>query len=138
MATRAAAAGELVGHAGELLLQPSIPTTSWRKAGSGVLPVQLHRQDDVFVDVEHGHQVVVLKDEADVPPAEDGQLFVVHGVQGLAPTVTVPLVGGVQPTHQVEEVDLPEPEVPTTATNSPSSTVKFTPSRARVRLGSVP
>ena len=35
-------------------------------------------------------------------------------------------------------VDLPLPEVPTTATNSPSSTEKFTPSRARVMFGSVP
>ena len=35
-------------------------------------------------------------------------------------------------------VDLPLPEVPTTATNSPCSTVKFTPSIARVMFGSVP
>ena len=35
-------------------------------------------------------------------------------------------------------VDLPLPDVPTTATNSPSSTEKFTPSRARVMFGSSP
>jgi putative ABC transport system permease protein len=42
----------------------------------------------------------------------------------------------------VEENDIETlkglPEVPTTATNSPSFTEKFTPSRARVIFGSVP
>ena len=40
--------------------------------------------------------------------------------------------------YKRQNVDLPLPEVPTTATNSPCSTVKFTPSRARVMFGSVP
>ena len=39
---------------------------------------------------------------------------------------------------EASNVDLPLPEVPTTATNSPCSTVKFTPLRARVIFGSVP
>ena len=49
-------------------------------------------------------------------------------------TVTVPEVGRSSPPSMCSSVDLPEPEVPTTATNSPFSTLRFTPSRARTSV----
>ena len=56
----------------------------------------------------------------------------------LSRTKTLPEVGISSPPIMCSRVDFPEPDVPTTATNSPSSTDKVTPSRARVMLGSVP
>ena len=52
----------------------------------------------------------------------------------LSRTATLPDVGVSNPPIMCSSVDFPEPEVPTTATNSPSSTEKSTPSRARVRF----
>ena len=45
-------------------------------------------------------------------------------------TRTEPPVGRSSPPSMWSRVDLPEPEVPTMATNSPFSTVRSTPSRA--------
>ncbi len=53
-------------------------------------------------------------------------------------TTTLPEVGMSNPPIMFSRVDLPLPEVPTTATNSPCSTERLTPSRARVIFGSVP
>ena len=53
-------------------------------------------------------------------------------------TVTVPPVGRSRPPSIWSRVDLPEPEVPTTATNSPFSTVRSTPSRARTSVSPAP
>ena len=56
----------------------------------------------------------------------------------LPSTVTVPPVGRSRPPSMWSRVDLPEPEVPTTATNSPFSTVRSTPSRARTSVSPEP
>ena len=48
----------------------------------------------------------------------------------LPSTVTAPEVGRSSPPSMWSSVDLPEPEVPTMATNSPCSTLRSTPSRA--------
>ena len=56
----------------------------------------------------------------------------------LPSTVTVPEVGRSRPPSIWSRVDLPEPEVPTTATNSPFSTVRSTPSRARTSVSPEP
>ena len=53
-------------------------------------------------------------------------------------TMTLPEVGVSRPPIILRRVDLPLPEVPTTATNSPCSTERLTPSRARVMFGSLP
>ena len=45
-------------------------------------------------------------------------------------TMTVPLVGRSSPPSMCSSVDLPEPDVPTIATNSPFFTLKSTPSNA--------
>ena len=59
----------------------------------------------------------------------DGEFVAVVGTSGSGKSTLLHMMGG---------LDLPLPEVPTTATNSPSFTEKFTPSRARVIFGSVP
>ena len=53
-------------------------------------------------------------------------------------TVTEPEVGRSSPPSIWSRVDFPEPEVPTTATNSPCSTAKFTPSRALTAVSPEP
>ena len=53
-------------------------------------------------------------------------------------TATVPEVGRSRPPSIWSRVDLPEPLVPTMATNSPSSTVRSTPSRAFTRVSPLP
>ena len=53
-------------------------------------------------------------------------------------TLTLPEVGTSNPPIMFSRVDLPLPEVPTMATNSPCSMERVTPSRAFVIFGSVP
>ncbi len=53
-------------------------------------------------------------------------------------TVTEPEVGRSRPPSMCSRVDLPEPEVPTMATNSPFSTLRSTPSRAFTRVSPAP
>ena len=67
------ASGEVVGEVLQLLLQPQCLDDLVHIGGVGLVAVQLDGQDDVLVDVQHRDQVVVLEDEADFPPAEDGQ-----------------------------------------------------------------
>ena len=62
----------------------------------------------------------------------DGEFVAVVGTSGSGKSTLLHMMGG------LDRVDLPLPDVPTTATNSPSFTEKFTPSRARVIFGSVP
>ena len=53
-------------------------------------------------------------------------------------TSTAPLVGRSSPPSMWSRVDLPEPEVPTMATNSPFSTLRSTPSRAFTWVSPLP
>ena len=53
-------------------------------------------------------------------------------------TVTEPPVGRSRPPSMWSKVDLPEPDVPTMATNSPSSTLRLTPSRAFTSVSLLP
>ena len=56
----------------------------------------------------------------------------------LPSTVTAPPVGRSSPPSMCSKVDLPEPEVPTIATNSPSSTARSTPSSAFTSVSPLP
>ena len=56
----------------------------------------------------------------------------------LPSTRTAPEVGRSSPPSMCSRVDFPEPEVPTTATNSPLSTVRSTPSKARTSVSPEP
>lgn len=53
-------------------------------------------------------------------------------------TLTVPEVGRSNPPSIFSKVDLPLPDVPMMATNSPGSMEMLTPSRALTMFGSVP
>ena len=53
-------------------------------------------------------------------------------------TLSIEEVGVSNPPIMFSKVDLPLPEVPTMATNSPSSMDRVTPSNAFVMFGSVP
>ena len=41
-----------------------------------LVSVQLHRQHNVFKDIQHRHQIVVLENKADFSSAENGQFLV--------------------------------------------------------------
>ncbi len=51
------------------------------------------------------------------------------------PSRIAPESGGVVPATQFSMVDLPDPLVPMTTTNDPSSTFRSTPASARTSLG---
>ena len=68
----------------------------------------------------------------------DPVMYAKNGCPLMNPTAVSTLIDTVIPLADVDVYKRQLPEVPTTATNSPSSTEKFTPSRARVMFGSVP
>jgi hypothetical protein len=80
---------------------------------------QQQRQFHVSFRVQHRHQVVKLKNEADVPRAPMGQLPVGKLVNALAADLTVPLVGRSRPPIKLSSVLLPDPDGPISARNSP-------------------
>lgn len=43
-----------------------------------IFPIQLSRKHNVFQHIEHGHQIVVLKNKADFPAAKYGQFLLFH------------------------------------------------------------
>ncbi len=53
-------------------------------------------------------------------------------------TTTVPALGGHRPVTTFMSVDLPQPEGPTTATNSPAATLRVAPRNASVPSSSSP
>ena len=67
------------------------------------LVIEQHGEDYVLLDRQFRDQVEGLEDKADVPPAEDGQLLVVHGEN--VPAVYQHLTGSgrVQRADHVEE-----------------------------------
>ena len=60
------AAGEIAGHIVQFILQPQHPHHFFHKLLVYLVSVQLHRQHNVFIDIQHRHQIVVLEDEADL------------------------------------------------------------------------
>ena len=40
--------------------------------------VQFDGKNDVFIYIQHRNQIVILKDESDIAPAENRELFVLH------------------------------------------------------------
>ena len=97
------AAGEVVGQVPELFLQAQSLDDLVHVGGVGLLAVQLNREDDVLIDAEDGDQVVVLEDEADLPPPEDGQGLVLQGEDVLSVHGDGAGGGPVQAAQHVEE-----------------------------------
>ena len=80
--------------------------------------------------LEEGLEVEELEDEADRGVAEGRELGIAHPADVRPVDDDAAGRGLVQAADQLKEVDLPEPLAPTRATNSPSSMVRLTPSRA--------
>ena len=100
-------------------------------SGSGLRPAIAHRQHDVLLRRQRGHQVERLEDEADLVAAQPGELLSlswdrsVVAEQHLRRSVTVSSAA-----MQCMSVDLPDPDGPITAVNSPAAKSIETPSSA--------
>ncbi|EQG52128.1 hypothetical protein QIW_3908 [Clostridioides difficile DA00134] len=97
------AAGEIAGHIVQLILQPQHPHHFFHKLLVYLVSVQLHRQHNVFKDIQHRHQIVVLEDEADFSPAENGKLLIFQ-CREVAP-IHNDIAGGrhIQPANHVQQ-----------------------------------
>ncbi len=69
----------------------------------GLAAVQLYRQDNVFIHVQHWHKVVVLENKADLPAAKNRKL--VGGHSRNFPAVYFNAARGrvVKPAHHVQQ-----------------------------------
>ena len=97
---------------------------------SGVLP---HRAGelDVLGHVEHGDEVEVLEDEADLLVAHLGQVVEVAVADvDAVEHVAAPAVARSRQPMMLSSVVLPEPDGPVTTVNSPRSTARSTPRSA--------
>ena len=65
---RLLAAGEVIGHIVQLILQPQHLHHFFHKLLVYLVSVQLHRQHNVFEDIQHRHKIVVLENKADLSP----------------------------------------------------------------------
>ena len=79
---------------------------------------------------EIGDKVEILENEADRLPPEIGSLIVVHGIDVDIIDESLPAVGVLRAPSMERSVDLPEPDWPMTAMNSPVSMVKLISSTA--------
>ena len=71
-------AGELGGQAEFFGLKPQDVNDVLHKFPVRPVAVQLHRQHDVLVHVQHWNQVVALEHEPDLPAPEDGEFLVLQ------------------------------------------------------------
>ena len=129
-------AGQGPGHRDPLLLAARQLARAVRRAGRarptvsitrveprlvGLAAGEGQRQRDVLVGGERRHQVEGLEDEADLVPAQLGELLVVERRRGRrrrcrpGPTVSVS-----RPARQCISVDLPEPDGPMMAVKRPA------------------
>lgn len=90
------------------------------------------------MDVQNRDKVVVLEDKADIAPTEDGKLLVVQHGQLFSLDLNAAGGGTSRPPIMFSRLDLPLPEVPTMATNSPCTMERVTLSSAFVMFGSLP
>ena len=65
--------------------------------------VQLDRHDDVFINIQHRHEIVVLKNKADVAPAKNRQRFVAHAPKLLSVDSDRARRRAVQPAQHIEQ-----------------------------------
>ena len=95
------------------------------------------RQADIAQDGRAGQQIEGLEDEADRFAADIGQLVVGELRDVLAVQEIFAGCRRVEGAEDCMSVDLPEPDGPMIATNSPSSMVKLTPRKAGVAMSPV-
>ena len=85
------------------------------------------RQLDVALGGERRQQIVELEHEPDVPRAPGGELAVGELVDAIAADLHGAVVGRSRPPIRLSSVDLPEPDGPISARNSPSFTSRLRP-----------
>ena len=72
------AAGQIVRHTVQLPIEsPHFHYFIHKPLVHGIT-IQLHRQDNIFIDIQHRNKIVILKDKPDVTSAEDGKLFILE------------------------------------------------------------
>jgi len=101
-------------------------------------PGELHREHDVLGGRQVWHEVVALKDEADVVCPVAGQLMVGEPGDLLAIDLDAPARRLLETSEQAHEGALSAPAAADVATNSPSATVIVTPLTAVTVLSPAP
>ena len=96
------------------------------------------RQRDVLGGRQRRQQVVGLEDEADAVAAELRELALARPSSAMPSMATLPEVGVSSPAMMCMRVDLPEPDGPMTATNSPWCSATETPRRASTAASPLP
>ena len=96
------------------------------------------RQRDVLLGGQRRQQVELLEDEADLVPAQLRSAACRDPGSRSPPMNTSPEVGRSSPARQCINVDLPDPDGPMIAVNSPAGKVAVTPSRAVTSVCPVP
>lgn len=91
-----------------------------------VLAQQQQRQGDVLRDIQMRQDVEGLKHKADPGAAQQGALVVPIVPRSSPARLTVPVSQLSSPAMQLSRVDLPTPDSPTIATNSPAATCSET------------
>ena len=72
------AAGKVVRQIVQLVLQRQHMYYFIHKLFIYLVSVQFHGQYNILVDIQHGNQVVVLKNKADFSPAKNRKLFIIE------------------------------------------------------------
>ncbi len=72
------AAGQIVRHTVQLPIESQHFHDFIHKPLVHGITIQLHRQDNIFIDIQHRNKIVILKDKPDVTSAEDGKLFILE------------------------------------------------------------
>src|SRR5579885_1282519 len=89
-------------------------------------------QLNILLGCERGEQVEALKDKANFMPPEASPLAIRHIAEVISFNPNLATVGEARPPRRCNNVDLPQPEGPTIATNSPSWIASVTPRSACV------
>ena len=127
------AAGQPGRRGARLVGMPSSASSSSRRflACRGVAPASSAGSSTLSATVMLRQQVEELEDEPDVPAAQDRPAGLDKPSTRCPRSQISPLVAGSSPPSTCSRVDLPEPDGPMIATNSPSATSRSTP---RTRL----
>ena len=99
-----------------------------------VLAGQVHGRDDILEQRQRRQQLEELEDDADRLPRQRARPFSLSLCTGWPSTITLPAVGRSMPVIMLSIVDLPLPDGPMIATNSPAFTWSETVLRISISL----
>ncbi len=114
-------------RAGARPARPGPPLRACLGHVTGIGPVQQQQgQTDVLRHIQVGQHVERLKHKAQLFPPPVGTLHLVEAAQVDAVLGDGPLFQSSSAAMQLSRLDLPTPDSPTMATNSPGATLRFT------------